>query len=170
MGTTKLMGERLITAANNSANNNQTIFASTRFGNVLGSNGSVVPIFFNQIKRKMPITLTDKRMSRFFMTIQDAANLVFQSALLAKGGEVFITKMPVFKIKILAEVMQKILNKEIKVSNDSPIIEIGLGPGEKLYEELMTEEEMSRSIEVNNFFVVLPAYNGFIHIHYEWKD
>ena len=170
MGTTKLMGERLVTAANNITNSSHTIFASTRFGNVLGSNGSVVPIFYNQIKNNLPLTLTHKKMSRFFMTIQDAADLVFQSALLAKGGEVFITKMPVIEIKDLASVMLRLFKGDKKNLDEESVREIGLSPGEKMYEELMTEEEISRSLELDKFFVVLPAYNGFYkHINYNYE-
>ena len=105
MGTTKLMGERIITAANNSQRHGKTIFASTRFGNVLGSNGSVVPIFHNQIKNGGPVTVTDKKMTRFVMSIEDSVRLVIDSALQAKGGEVFITKMPVLRIYDLAVAM-----------------------------------------------------------------
>ena len=99
MGTSKLMGERLVTAANSSQKQNHTIFASTRFGNVLGSNGSVIPIFKRQIKACGPITLTDERMTRFVMSVEDAVKLVIDSANYARGGEVFITKMPVIRIK-----------------------------------------------------------------------
>ena len=105
MGTSKLMGERLITAANSNYREKGTSFASTRFGNVLGSRGSVIPIFREQIRRGGPITLTDFDMTRFIMSIKEAVRLVIESAYLAKGGEVFITKMPVIRISDLAEVM-----------------------------------------------------------------
>ena len=105
MGTSKLMGERLMTAANGNACGNCQIFASTRFGNVLGSRGSVIPIFREQIKMGGPVTLTDPEMTRFIMSIKQAVQLVIDSAFLAQGGEVFVTKMPVIRIQDLAEVM-----------------------------------------------------------------
>lgn len=153
MGTSKLMGERLITAANISNNMKMPIFASTRFGNVLGSNGSVIPLFKKQIENNQNITLTDPEMSRFIMTIEEAVSLVTESVFMAKGGEVFVTKMPVIKIADLAEVMLKHLDKSEKLS----INVIGTKPGEKLYEELMNEEEVRRTVELEKYFVVLPA-------------
>ena len=105
MGTSKLMGERLMTAANSNLRGDGPIFTSTRFGNVLGSRGSVIHIFREQIRRGIPVTLTDNAMTRFIMSITEAVRLVIESAYLARGGEVFITKMPVIRIQDLAEVM-----------------------------------------------------------------
>lgn len=106
MGTTKLMGERLVTAANiDPIKTHKTIFASTRFGNVLGSNGSVIPIFKKQILSGQDVTLTDPEMTRFVMSLKQSVELVLQSADIAQGGEVFVTKMPVVRISDLAEVM-----------------------------------------------------------------
>lgn len=159
MGTSKLMGERLITAANIINSNSETIFTSTRFGNVLGSAGSVIPIFKNQIKKGGPLTLTDNNMTRFVMSIEQATDLVVKSADIAKGGEVIITKMPALKISDLAKVMISELSP--LYGHDPQSIEIkhiGSKPGEKLYEELMSEEEVRRSIELKNYFVVLPAF------------
>ena len=155
MGTSKLMAERIITSAN--ANSSGTIFSSTRFGNVLGSSGSVVPIFIKQILERVPITITDFKMTRFVMSVDEAVNLILKASEIALGGEVIITKMPVLKIKDLATSLNKIFMPDI----DIPMIEIGVKPGEKLYEELMTEEEMPRSLELENFFIVKPAYMGF---------
>ena len=112
MGTSKLMGERLMTAANcNLRGGSGPIFSSTRFGNVLGSSGSVVSVFRDQIRTGGPITLTDAGMTRFIMSIEEAVRLVLDSAALACGGEVFITQMPV-----------------IPVSDLSPVMAPGLGP------------------------------------------
>lgn len=159
MGTSKLMGERLISAANTVRINGTTIFASTRFGNVLGSNGSVMPLFHKQIKAGGPVTLTDRQMTRFVMSVEDSARLVLDSVSLAKGGEVFITKMPVIRIPDLAQVMIDHYTpaedkKRIKIE------EIGAKPGEKLYEELMSEEETRRAIELKRYFVILPAFRN----------
>lgn len=156
MGTSKLMGERLFTAMNflRSADAN-TAFACTRFGNVLGSRGSVVPLFVRQIENGGPVTVTDARMTRFVMTMPQAARLVIESMVVAHGGEVFITKMPVLRITDLAEVMIDRLaphfgtNPEIAITTPRP--------GEKLWEELSTDEESSRILEGSEFLVVLPS-------------
>jgi FlaA1/EpsC-like NDP-sugar epimerase len=159
MGTSKLMGERLMTAANSNQNGEGPIFASTRFGNVLGSRGSVIPIFREQIKSGGPITLTDPEMTRFIMSINQATRLVIDSAMIAKGGEVFVTKMPVITIKDLAEVMIKELAPQYGFASSTIDIQtIGSKPGEKLYEELMSLEETQRTIELDLYFSVLPAF------------
>lgn len=169
MGTSKLMGERLITAANASSNSG-AIFASTRFGNVLGSRGSVVEVFRRQIAHGGPVTITDSDMTRFAMSIQDAVSLVLGSVTLARGGEVFITKMPVIKIKDLARVMIEALAS--RHDHDPKKIEIrviGARPGEKMYEELLTGEETRRAIELEDYFIVRPAFTPiYSRIRYEY--
>lgn len=172
MGTSKLMGERIMSAANSNQKGNKSIFASTRFGNVLGSRGSVIPIFREQIKKGGPVSLTDPEMTRFIMSINEAVRLVIDSSQLACGGEVFVTKMPVIRIEDLAHVMieelapsygQKADNIEIKT--------IGTKAGEKMYEELMSHEETRRSLELNLYFAVIPAYSGiYRNIHYEYPS
>lgn len=156
MGTSKLMGERLITAANTVRIGRKTIFSSTRFGNVIGSRGSVVPLFLQQIKRGGPVTLTDERMTRFIMTIEEAGRLVLRSLTLARGGEVFVTKMPVARIIDLAEVMVELRGGGRKVKIDV----IGAKPGEKLYEELMSDEEVPRSVELEEMYAIVPAFKA----------
>jgi FlaA1/EpsC-like NDP-sugar epimerase len=159
MGTSKLMGERLITSANATRRNGKPIFASTRFGNVLGSRGSVIPLFARQIANGGPVTLTDPRMTRFIMTLQDAVRLVMNSVFLACGGEVFITKMPIARIRDLAAVMIEALAPRFGHDpREIGIKQIGVIPGEKLYEELMSDEETRRTIELVSYFVVLPAF------------
>jgi len=173
MGTTKLMGERLMTAANsNQRSANGPIFASTRFGNVLGSNGSVIPIFHNQIAKGGPVTLTDKEMTRFVMSIEESVKLVIDSARHAKGGEVFITKMPVVRIEDLAVAMMRELAPQYGHNPERmKLSEIGTKPGEKLYEELMSPEETRRAIELERYFTVLPAFRGIYHeIEYNYGD
>lgn len=171
MGTTKLMGERLITAANlNRRNHSDTVSASTRFGNVLGSRGSVVPLFKQQILRGGPVTVTDQGMTRFVMTVKQAAELVLESVFLARGGEVFVTKMPVVKITDLAEVMIEMLAPRFgKRPSQIQTKIVGVKPGEKMYEELMSEEEVRRTVELDKFFSVLPAFkNVYQTIHYDY--
>lgn len=173
MGATKLMGERLITAANAHRHfENDTIFASTRFGNVLGSRGSVIPIFTRQISKGGPLTLTDENMTRFIMTLKEAVALVLESALIARGGEVFVTKMPVIRIVDLASVMIEMLAPKYNYSvQDIKVNIIGAKPGEKMYEELMSDEEVRRTIELDRFFTVLPAFKGIYHnINYDYGN
>jgi FlaA1/EpsC-like NDP-sugar epimerase len=168
MGTSKLMGERLVTAANNSRENERTIFASTRFGNVLGSRGSVVPIFRRQILAGDDITVTSFDMTRFIMTIEEAAKLVIESSECARGGEVFITKMPVVRIEDLAVVMRDVLSEKHGLEHNSDLVEIGVKPGEKMYEELMSAEETTRALETEDFFVVLPAFRDMYPANYKY--
>ncbi len=157
MGTTKLMGERLMTAANALRRTNDPIFASTRFGNVLGSRGSVLPLFRKQIAAGGPVTLTDPEMTRFVMTTKEAVELVLESVFMACGGEVFVTKMPVVSIHDVAKVMIR----ELADNPDTVKIKVvGNKPGEKLYEELMNDEETRRTVEVDNYFIVLPAFKS----------
>ena len=172
MGTSKLMGERLMTAANSNLRGDGPIFTATRFGNVLGSRGSVIPLFHDQIRKGGPVTLTDPKMTRFIMSIREAVNLVIDSASYACGGEVFITKMPVVCIQDLAEVM---IQELAAVYNHRPetiqIENIGVKPGEKMYEELMNLEETRRALELKQYFVVLPAFTGlYRNIHYTYSD
>jgi len=158
MGTSKLMGERLITAANSTRRGGRPLFASTRFGNVLGSRGSVIPLFARQIADGGPVTLTDPRMSRFIMTLQEAVRLVMESVFLAHGGEVFVTKMPVARIEDLAAVMIGELAPRFgRAPKAIEIKTIGAIPGEKMYEELMSIEETRRARELDLYFAVLPA-------------
>ena len=159
MGSTKLLGERMVTAYNVNSGRNRGIYASSRFGNVVGSRGSVVPVFHKQIKRGGPVTVTDRQMTRFIMTIPQAARLVLEACSLAKGGEVFISKMPVIRIMDLAEVMIELLAPRFGHDPKNIRIEyIGAKAGEKMYEELLSSEEIMRSRELENQFVTLPAF------------
>ena len=144
MGTTKRLSELIVKnyAKDYFDKKNNTIFSSVRFGNVIGSSGSVVPKFKKQIANGGPITITHKDVVRYFMTIEEASQLVIQSAFLAQGGETFLLDMgkPV-KILDLAKQMIYLTGHTIKDENnlngDIEIIKIGLRPGEKLYEELL---------------------------------
>lgn len=162
MGTTKLMGERLTTAANIVRGERRgPVFISTRFGNVAGSSGSVIPVFMAQIKNGRPITLTHPNMTRFMMNLDASVRLVLESLAIGKGAEVFITKMPVIRIETLARRMIALYAPRFgRDPNDVEVQIIGARPGEKLYEELMTEEELARAVEMDDLFVVLPAQKG----------
>ena len=161
MGTSKLMGERLMTAANANQHGSGPIFASTRFGNVLGSRGSVIPVFKRQIAAGGPVTLTDPAMTRFIMTLEEAVRLVMDSVFMAQGGEVFVTKMPAVCIADLAAVLIQALAPRHGFEPEQIETKvIGSKPGEKLYEELLNEEEVRRTVELPAYFVVLPAFRS----------
>ncbi|MBE9593684.1 MAG: polysaccharide biosynthesis protein, partial [Proteobacteria bacterium] len=157
MGATKLLAERLITSANYYKGGRKTVFSSVRFGNVLGSRGSVIPLFKNQIARGGPVTITNKEMTRFIMPMREAINLLFKATELALGGEIFIFKMNAIKITDLAEVIIEELATNYGYIPEGIEMEIiGNKPGEKLYEELMTEDEAGRGFESEDMFIVLP--------------
>ena len=148
MGATKRMCEMVIQCRGDSA----TSFAAVRFGNVLGSNGSVIPLFKKQIAEGGPVTITDKRIIRYFMTIQEASQLVIRAGAMAQRGELFVLDMgkPV-RIYDLAESMIKLSGLE--PGKDIPIVEIGLRPGEKLYEELLIRAEELDKTENDMIFI-----------------
>lgn len=148
MGSTKRIAEMIVTALNEPG---KTKFAAVRFGNVLGSRGSVIPVFKEQIEKGGPVTVTDFRMIRYFMTIPEASRLVIQAGVLANGGEIFILDMgePV-KIVDLAKKMIKLSGY---TEGDIPIVETGIRPGEKLYEELLADESMLDSQAHEKIFV-----------------
>jgi FlaA1/EpsC-like NDP-sugar epimerase len=154
MGATKLLAERLVTAANYYKGSRKTVFFSVRFGNVLGSRGSVVHLFKKQIQKGGPLTITDPKMTRFVMSTSEAVRLLFKSMQIAQGGEIFVFKMPSVRIIDLCQIMMEQLPQvpdhkiELKI--------IGKKPGEKLYEELMTQSEAERSLETEDVFIVLP--------------
>lgn len=148
MGSTKRIAEILVTSLNNEG---KTKFAAVRFGNVLGSRGSVIPVFKEQIANGGPITVTDFRMIRYFMTIPEASRLVIQAGVLANGGEFFILDMsePV-KIVDLAKKMIKLSGY---TEDEIAIVETGMRPGEKLYEELLVDGQLSEKQVFEKIFV-----------------
>ena len=157
MGATKLLAERLITAANYYKGKRKCTFSSVRFGNVMGSRGSVIPLFEQQIKAGGPVTITDHGMTRFMMSMSQAVELVFSSAEIAQGGEVFIFKMPTVNIPDLAEVLiEELAPRYGHQLEDIDVKIIGTIPGEKMYEELMTEDEATRSLEREDMFIIAP--------------
>jgi len=170
MGATKLLAEKLIIDANEGKGTKETIFSSVRFGNVLFSRGSVIPLFEEQIKKQIPITITDPKMTRFMMSISDTIDLVFKATILAKGGEVFILKMPVVKLGDLVDVViekyaKKYSYKKEKIKKKI----IGLRPGEKMYEELMTESEAAMAFETKDM-IIIPPQLEMPSIQYEVSD
>ena len=157
MGVSKLFAERLVANANQYKGASRSIiFSSVRFGNVIGSRGSLIPLIKRQVETHDYVTLTDPTMTRFILSLSQATNLVLESAMLARGGETFILKMPVVNIKDFIEVlveyyapMFKKSAKKIEMRN------VGIRRGEKLYEDLMTGEESYSAIENKNMFILL---------------
>ena len=153
MGATKRVCEMIIQSYDKKSDN--TRYAAVRFGNVLGSNGSVIPLFLKQIEEGGPVTVTHREITRFFMTIPEAVSLVLQASLFAKGGEIFVLDMgkPV-KIYELAENLIRM--KGYKPNQDILIQITGLRPGEKLYEELLMDEEGLTKTANEKIFVGHP--------------
>ena len=153
MGATKLLSEKLVINAG-FIGEHKTIFSCVRFGNVLNSDGSVIPIFKKQIGKGGPVTVTSKEMTRFFMSMPEAVNLILESAKVMKGREVFILNMKGIRIIDLAEAMIEELAEK---PEDIEIKMVGVRPGEKLYELLMTEEEARHVEDKGNMFVLRPG-------------
>lgn len=148
MGATKLLGERLFISANHYAGIHKTRFSCVRFGNVLNSNGSVVKIFKNQLEAGQPLTITSPKMTRFFISMDQAVDLCMDSMEKMVGGEVFVLSMGSADIMTIARV--------VAMGTAFEHIEIGLKPGEKLYEELVTESEAPRTACEKSLNVILP--------------
>jgi len=157
MGVTKLLGEKLVTTANYYRGKRTTIFSSVRFGNVLGSRGSLIPLMEEQVKNNLPITLTHRDMTRYIMDIKKAIELIIKSLELAQGGEVFVMKMDGIRIVDLIEVLiEHFAKKHNKVIEKIKIEEIGMFAGEKIFEELFSVEESKRTHEMDDMYVIIP--------------
>jgi len=130
-----------------------TMIACTRYGNVMASRGSVIPLFINQIRNNQPITITDPEMTRFMMSLDEAVDLVLFAFKNGQSGDIFVQKAPAATIKLLAETVSKILCRP-----DHKVKTIGTRHGEKLYETLLTKEEMVKAIDMKNYYRI-PADN-----------
>ncbi len=158
LGATKLLAERLTISANHYKGEKETVFSCVRFGNVLNSRGSVVPLFRQQIEKGGPVTLTDPGMTRFIMPITRAVELVLKATEMAKDGEIFIFKMPSLRISDLVDVMIEELAPQYGYSPGDIKVKItGKRAGEKNYEELLTEDEAVNVGEVEDMFIVSPG-------------
>ncbi len=154
MGMTKAVGEKIVQArAQTAFDRSGTVLACTRYGNVMCSRGSVIPLFIDQIKRKAPITITDPNMTRFLMNLDEAVNLVAFAFEHAEPGDLFVQKADASTIGDLADGVMKLFGEtEKKV--------IGSRHGEKLYETLVTREEMLRSVDMGQYFRIAPDARG----------
>jgi len=158
MGMTKAIQEKLITVSNLYKGDKRTMFCCVRYGNVLGSRGSVVPLFKKQITEGKQLTVTHKDMTRFILTLDQAIDLVFFATEHTRGGEIFVLKVPSHTVMDLAEVMLF----ELKAKNKKMIIS-GIRPGEKMHETLISPTESLRTVEKKDFFIILPQL-GFEEI------
>ncbi len=168
MGATKLLAERLISSANYYKGSRAATFTSIRFGNVMGSRGSVIPLFRRQIEKGGPVTVTDGAITRFMMTTRDAVTLVFMATALAQGGEVFTLKMPALRLGDLIDVMIENLAPKFGYDpSEIRIEQIGLRPGEKPYEEILTQADAENAYE-NDFMYITPPVlmKGEFSSHY----
>jgi UDP-N-acetylglucosamine 4,6-dehydratase len=146
-GATKLTADKLFVAANNYSYTYGTTFSVVRYGNVMGSRGSVIPFFKDLAGQGKPLPITDLRMTRFWISIEDAVKFVIDSLEMMTGGELYVPRIPSMKIIDLAHA----------VSADSKLEEIGMRPGEKLHEEMISADDSRRTIILDNRFVVTPV-------------
>ena len=151
MGMSKALMEKVIVAKGRNLKDSETMICLTRYGNVMASRGSVIPLFIDQMRKGNPITITDPNMTRFMMSLDEAVDLVLFAFENGKSGDTFVQKSPASTVELLASTLKNLFNKpehEIKI--------IGTRHGEKLYEVLMTKEERVRAIDMGNYFRV-PA-------------
>jgi UDP-N-acetylglucosamine 4,6-dehydratase/5-epimerase len=146
-GATKLCAEKLFVQGNSYAAENGTRFSCARYGNVVGSRGSVIPLFLEQ-RRTGVLTVTDERMTRFWITLQQGVDFVIQCLTAMEGGEIFVPKIPSMRILDLAKAM----------APDSEIRFTGIRPGEKVHEVLVSEDEAHHALEFDDFFIIKPAH------------
>ena len=148
MGMTKALMEKTMMAAARNLDPKKSVFCGTRYGNVMASRGSVIPLFIEQIKNNKPITITNPNMTRFMMTLGDAVDLVQFAFENGKNGDLFIQKSPAATIHTLAEALISLYNSKSEIQN------IGIRHGEKMYETLVTKEEMAKSEDLGDYFRV----------------
>jgi FlaA1/EpsC-like NDP-sugar epimerase len=147
-GAGKFIGERIFIESNFNRGVHKTIFSCVRYGNVLESTGSLIPILMQKMKEDSDLTLTDPKMTRFFITKEEAVDLIFNAAIHSVGGEVFVPKLESFNIQNLIEILKEFYNY------NREIINIGIRPGEKIHEAMINEYESKRAFDCGNFFVI----------------
>ena len=150
MGMSKALSEKVMVAKSRNLNGTGTTFCGTRYGNVMASRGSVIPLFIEQIKKGLPLTITDPNMTRFMMTLEDAVELVIFAFENGKQGDIFVQKAPATTIRILAQALKELY------SASNPIKEIGTRHGEKVFEVLVNREDMVKAEDLGDFYRI-PA-------------
>lgn len=150
MGISKAMMEKLMVAKSRLCDPRKTILCATRYGNVMGSRGSVIPLFLKQLQEGANLTITDPKMTRFLMSLDESVELVLYAFSHAKTGDIFVQKSPACTIEVLARAMQELVNKKSKIQT------IGTRHGEKLYETLVSREEMARAKSLKGYYQI-PA-------------
>jgi len=161
LGASKLLCEKLVLDAASYRGRKLTAFSCVRFGNVLATRGSVMNLFLSQIAKGGPVTVTNKAMTRFVMLQEEATALLLKSAEISRGGEIFVLKMDGLRIIDLAQAMIEEFAPTYGFKPENiKIQEVGVRPGEKMHEELMTEDEASRSFESQDLYVILPSYDA----------
>lgn len=151
MGISKAMMEKVMVAASRNLDGLGTVICGTRYGNVMASRGSVIPLFVNQVQAGSAITITDPSMTRFMMTLDDAVDLVLYAFEHGNNGDIFVQKSPAATVQVLAEAILELMNKQ-----EHPINVIGTRHGEKLYEALLGREEMACAEDLGSYFRVPP--------------
>ena len=158
MGVTKLLAERLMLASYFYKGDKKTKFCCVRFGNVLWSRGSALPLFVKQMHDGGPVTITDPAMTRFFMTLRQAAGLVIKAAEMTKESEIFVFKMPTIRMGDVVDALQEIMKEEGLIKESVPVTIIGSKEGERTHEKLLTFEESENALETDELFVIMPNY------------
>lgn len=151
MGISKAMMEKVMVAKSRSVNDEETVICGTRYGNVMASRGSVIPLFVEQIRSGLPVTVTDPEMTRFMMTLEDAVDLVLYAFEHGRNGDLFVQKAPAATVETLVQALLEIINKP-----DNEVQIIGTRHGEKLYETLLSREEMAAADDHGDYFRVPP--------------
>jgi len=154
LGASKLLAERLVLDASSYTENGKTLFAIARFGNVIGSRGSVFQIFYHQIRNGIPLTVTDARMTRFIMSISEAASMILQMTHIAKDGEIFILKMPSVRIEDLARAMVDVYKKRYPHTKIPPVKISKTREHERFHEFLVTNDELQYCHDVGNMYKI----------------
>ena len=152
MGISKAMAEKVLVAASRQQGPNETIFCATRYGNVMASRGSVIPLFINQIRSNAPVTVTDPNMTRFLMSLEDSVDLVLHAFLHGEQGDIFVQKAPASTVGVLAEALVEIFGATNEIRT------IGTRHGEKLFESLVSREEMAHVEDMGGYYRI-PADN-----------
>jgi len=151
MGISKAMMEKVMVAKSRNLDESKTVICGTRYGNVMASRGSVIPLFIDQINKGLPITITDPEMTRFMMTLEDAVDLVLYAFEHGANGDIFVQKAPAATIETLVNALLEILNKQAY-----PINIIGTRHGEKLFETLLSREEMAAAEDLGTYYRIPP--------------